>query len=185
MKIKSKKKVKKKGWSWLIAIIMLVGMSTGCSTDESKIKTDAKVVTAAADTAKAETPKAEVKPSDTLKNIDESNKKISTTKDPVILKQELNDTLGDGEILNDVIVDGKHITLNVNLGVKDSVITLEDLAESRYSSLSDDLLLNEYWTKITVNFIEVCNISMDTKDAVNEGNGRYFKAIEISKNSKK
>ncbi|MBZ9608614.1 MBL fold metallo-hydrolase [Clostridium estertheticum] len=60
MKIKSKEKFNKKGWSWLIAIIMVVGMATGCSTEEAKVKTDAKVVTAAADTTKAETPKAEV-----------------------------------------------------------------------------------------------------------------------------
>ncbi|MCB2300423.1 ComEC/Rec2 family competence protein [Clostridium tagluense] len=61
MKIKSKKKFNKKGWSWLIAIIMLVGMATGCSTDKAKVETNTKVVTAAADTTKTEIPKVEVK----------------------------------------------------------------------------------------------------------------------------
>lgn len=175
----------KKSIGILLSIFMF-GMISGCGSSNQTKKNTSVPVASKQDVKKEVKPSSDFKEKqavlDTLKNIDESNKKISTTKDPLILKHAFKGKLGDGEILKDIIVDDKHITLKVNLGNKNS---LEDLAKCRYGSLSESLLLNEYWTKITVNFIEVGNISMDTKDAIDDGNGKYFKSMEVDNSLEK
>ncbi|WAG61257.1 ComEC/Rec2 family competence protein [Clostridium estertheticum] len=60
MKIKSMNKSYKKGWTWLIAIAMVISMATGCSSNEAKVKADAKGATAAVNTTKTETSKVAV-----------------------------------------------------------------------------------------------------------------------------
>ena len=61
MSDKVKRKFHKKKCSWLIAIAMVMGVTlSGCSKEEVKVETDAKVVTVAAVKSKAEIPKAEV-----------------------------------------------------------------------------------------------------------------------------
>ncbi|MBU3216574.1 hypothetical protein LL033_18065 [Clostridium estertheticum] len=59
MEIKSMNKSYKKGWTWLIAIAMVISMATGCSNNEAKVKTDAKAVTESSN-SKTTAPKSEV-----------------------------------------------------------------------------------------------------------------------------
>lgn len=90
MEIKNNKKFYKKRWSWLIALAIVIGVtSSGCSKGEQKVETNAKVVVAATDAAKTETPKIEE---------NKETKKESTNNETVAVNSLKTETAIKGEL---------------------------------------------------------------------------------------
>ncbi|MBP2032579.1 ABC-type Fe3+-hydroxamate transport system substrate-binding protein [Clostridium algifaecis] len=76
--------------------------------------------------------------------------------------------LGENEILQEVSTKNREIDLKFNLGNKTDRLTMEDLAYSRYSSVTDYLLNTGKWDVITVDFINVGKITMNISEAVSQ-----------------
>ena len=86
----------------------------------------------------------------------------------------------DNEAITDVALKDKDLCVTVDLSKADpSPLTIEDLAISRTSSITDAILeLTDYdsqWNTITVDFGDVGKVVCD-KDSIkeNEAGGRYF-----------
>ena len=86
----------------------------------------------------------------------------------------------DNEAITDVALKDKDLCVTVDLSKVDpSPLTIEDLAISRTSSITDAILeLTDYdsqWNTITVDFGDVGKVVCD-KDSIkeNEAGGRYF-----------
>lgn len=104
------------------------------------------------------------------------------------LKEKLKDELGEGELIKDISVKGQELILKVDLGNQTNGLPIKDLAETRYSSLTDYLLSNGQWQSITVDFIGVGKVSMDVSNAqekeINGVKMKYFSGEDISENFK-
>ncbi|WP_195604499.1 hypothetical protein [Clostridium tyrobutyricum] len=129
------------------------------------------------------------KTNNTTQNVEQQNSKPVTNTNIEDIKQDLSDQLGEGETFKDISVNGNNITLKVDLGNNTKVVTKEDLAYTRYSSLTDHLLSQNKWQVITVNFIGVGTISMNSSEAVEQEVGgqtsKYFPRENIEQNLKK
>lgn len=91
----------------------------------------------------------------------------------------IKDDVGKGEKITDAKIEDRTIVVNINIGTEEK-IPLKDLAVSRYSSISDDLLEHNFWDVLTVNFENVGSISMNK----NESNGTYFETSKIEEKLK-
>ncbi|WMJ81962.1 hypothetical protein RBU49_06855 [Clostridium sp. MB40-C1] len=183
------KKIFRKAIVSVLTLILIGMLLIGCNsnnekTSESKTQPN-KEVTAEEVTKEVTENKNDTSNKDNSNNITEllneteqNNKELSSIKDPEKLKEKLKDSLGEGEVIKDIIVKDKRITLKIDLGNENNGLPVRDLAETRYAGLAEKLLLNKEWKNITANFIGVGSISMDTKDAVD---GQYFKGMDINK----
>lgn len=95
------------------------------------------------------------------------------------VKAAIDGDVGAGEAITDVKFEDGDLCVYVDLSKADPTpLTLEDLAESRTSSITDSILeLTEYddlWDTITVDFGSIGKITNGKSDIRDDGYGRYF-----------
>ncbi len=88
------------------------------------------------------------------------------------------------EAITDVVLENGDLCVYVDFSKADpSPLTLEDLALSRTSSITDAILelkdYDELWETITVDFGDVGHITNSKTDMKNNGFGRYFPAEDF------
>lgn len=152
------------------------------STSMPKIATDNGVQTISKNTVEKSVDKKEeqkAKEDSKEENVVETQDKKENNIEEVI-KSKINLGLGEDDTLVNVTFNNEVILVKVTLG-DPSPLTKKDLAISRYGSISDNLLEIEGWKVLTVNVQGVGEISMDESQAVDDGNGKYFKSIEYEK----
>jgi hypothetical protein len=94
------------------------------------------------------------------------------------IKATIQDFIGfDDEVLDLEVEDGD-IYLSLVMATDDT-FTPEDLAVNRYSQLSDELLYYEGWNELTVEFLGIGTISMDSSEAELNDYGYYFSTLAI------
>ncbi|MBM7598485.1 cobalamin biosynthesis protein CobT [Virgibacillus halotolerans] len=86
--------------------------------------------------------------------------------------------IGEGDELVSATIENEEIKAVINLG-EFELFTIEDLAVTRYSQLSDELLDHEGWEKLTIEFSDIGTITMDRSDAESNEYGEYFPTLEI------
>ena len=85
----------------------------------------------------------------------------------------------EGEEITEIKIDGNDIFITVDLGDNSD----KDLACSRYSSITDKLLEDEFWNDITIEFVGVGKLTMNSSQAkTNEFGGKYFDSLYIYEN---
>lgn len=155
-KNKVKKPIYKKWWFWVIIVVILAAIfgNTGAKDGIE-------------DGAKDAINTAEQQPTSD-KFVEDVKTAISGAID------------SDNEAIKDVALKDKDLCVTVDLSKADpSPLTIEDLAISRTSSITDAILeLTDYdsqWNTITVDFGDVGKVVCD-KDSIkeNEAGGRYF-----------
>lgn len=97
------------------------------------------------------------------------------------LKETIEMNIGEDDTLKDVKYEGNDIFIEVLLD-DDGVFEPKDLAISRYSSITDELLENPHWENISVEFTNVGIITMNTNQAVENEYGKYFDSLDIEQN---
>ena len=95
------------------------------------------------------------------------------------VKNAIVGAVGKGESITDVKLNDKDLCIYVDINKTDTVLTLEDLAISRTSSITDDILdlkgYDELWETITVDFGDIGKITNSKADiATNDYGLRYF-----------
>ena len=95
------------------------------------------------------------------------------------MKAAIDGDVGAGEAITDVKFEDGDLCVYVDFSKADPTpLTLEDLAESRTSSITDSILeLTEYddlWDTITVDFGSIGKITNGKSDIRDDGYGRYF-----------
>lgn len=95
------------------------------------------------------------------------------------VKDVIQGAIGSNEAITDVVLENGDLCVYVDFSKADTFpLTLEDLALSRTSSITDAILeLKEYdelWETITVDFGNVGHITNSKADMQNSGFGRYF-----------
>lgn len=95
------------------------------------------------------------------------------------VKVVVKDNVGEDEFVTDVILKNKDLCVYVDFSKVDpSPFTLEDLALSRTSSITDAILdLSDYdnlWETITVDFGGIGHITNDKANMEDSEYGRYF-----------
>ena len=113
----------------------------------------------------------------------EGNESAGTVeKDELIsaVNEAIDGAIGEGEKISDVSFDGDTLTVKVDMsGADTSHLSAELIAESRVSSITDDILKldDKYyntWNKITVDFGDIGSISFGKNEVKDQGLGRYF-----------
>lgn len=99
------------------------------------------------------------------------------------LKEIIDMNIGAEDILLDIKVEGRDILIKVKLG-EAAPFDVKDLAISRYSSITDELLENSYWENVSVEFVDVGTITMNSSQAIEGEYGRYFESLDIEENFK-
>ena len=84
-----------------------------------------------------------------------------------------NSGIGEGDELTSLSIEEGEINAVISLGPSDP-IRPEDLAVSRYSSISDDLLPHEGWEVLTVEFADVGTISINRNESLSNELGVFF-----------
>lgn len=115
-----------------------------------------------------------------LINLKESLNATETSGDFVSdVEKAVDGTVGDGEKITGVSLDGKTLTVSVDFSnASFDQLTPEMLAESRVGSITEEILaMNEYddqWDTIVIDFGEYGKASFGKDDIVDGGYGRYF-----------
>ncbi len=97
------------------------------------------------------------------------------------IKISVEGDVGQGESITDISLEDRDLCVYVDLsGADPSPLTLEDLAISRTSSITDDILaLREYdglWDTITVDFGDIGKIVNHKSNIQTNIGGRYFQS---------
>lgn len=96
------------------------------------------------------------------------------------IRSSISGSIGEGESITDVSLSDGNVCVVVDLsGTDTSLLSIEDIAVSRASSITDAFLdisdCDNLWDSITVDFGDVGKITMNKKDVeTNEYGGRYF-----------
>lgn len=97
------------------------------------------------------------------------------------VKINIEGDVGHGESITDMTLENRDLCVYVDLsGADPSPLTLEDLAISRTTSITDDILiLREYddlWDTITVDFGDIGKIVNHKSNIQTNAGGRYFQS---------
>lgn len=111
--------------------------------------------------------------------IQDSSENKDTSLDKI--KEAVQNNIGKGEQIKDFKLENKSIIVNIDLGTPSSNIPLKDLAISRYSSISDNLLEYDSWDTLTINFENVGTVTLNANEASSNTSGKYFESSLIEK----
>lgn len=155
-KSNGKKPIFKKWWFWVIIVVILAAIfgNTGAKDGVEDGAKDA---------------------------INSTEQQATTVKFVEDMKTAISGAIdSDNEVIADVALNDKDLCVTVDLSkANPEPLTMEDLAISRTSSITDAILeLTDYdsqWNTITVDFGDVGKVVCD-KDSIkeNEAGGRYF-----------
>lgn len=98
-------------------------------------------------------------------------------------REMLKGDVGEGETIENIELVNNNIIITVDLGEEHKLFSQEELAENRYSSITDTLLdeggnLND----ITVKFTNLGKITMNTSEKESNEYGDYFDSFDIQEN---
>lgn len=151
-----RKPIFKKWWFWVIIVVILAAIFGNSGTNDS---------------VKDETKDA----------INSTEQQATSDKFVEDVKTAISGAIdSDNEAITDIALKDKDLCVTVDLSKADpSPLTIEDLAISRTSSITDAILeltgYDSQWNTITVDFGDVGKVVCD-KDSIkeNEAGGRYF-----------
>ena len=163
-KSNGKKPIFKKWWFWVIIVVILAAIFGNSGTNDS---------------IKDETKDA----------INSTEQQATSDKFVEDVKTAISGAIdSDNEAITDIALKDKDLCVTVDLSKADSSpLTIEDLAISRTSSITDAILeltgYDSQWNTITVDFGDVGKVVCD-KDSIkeNEAGGRYFPSENIKIN---
>lgn len=164
----------------LFILVMIIG-SSGDDTTTTTNSTTTAVQTTAATTSQTtqgiETTASTTVKKTTVKQTTAENK--NSEKFIKEVKAAIQDQIGEGEAIKKVELKNKDLRIYVDLSKVDPApFTLEMLAESRTSSITDAILeLDEYdslWNTITVDFGSIGSITNSKDNIETYQNQRYF-----------
>ena len=155
-KSNGKKPIFKKWWFWVIIVVILAAIFGNSGTNDS-IKDETK---------------------DAINSTEQQATSDEFVED---VKTAISGAIdSDNEAITDIALKDKDLCVTVDLSKVDpSPLTIEDLAISRTSSITDAILeltgYDSQWNTITVDFGDVGKVVCD-KDSIkeNEAGGRYF-----------
>lgn len=156
---------------WFVLLIM-VGVNGGSSGDDQRTASPDKIVE---DVNTTEDNQG----AGSSENNQEAELSDQFIKD---VKTAIQDSVGENESIQDVTFENEDLCVYVNFNQVDPApLTLEDLAISRTSSITDAILtLTQYdplWNTITVDFGELGQIQNSKDDIQDNGyGGRYFQS---------
>ncbi len=101
------------------------------------------------------------------------------------VKSVIQGDVGENETIADVVYQERKLIVYVDLSQKDPTpLTLEDIALSRNSSITDDILeLSQYddlWDEVIVDFGETGKAINSKSTIADDGYGRYFDTRELT-----
>ncbi|MFS0687697.1 hypothetical protein AB1K89_00420 [Sporosarcina sp. 179-K 8C2 HS] len=86
--------------------------------------------------------------------------------------------VGVDDKLVSVTIENEELKAVIKMATDDR-LSAEDLAVTRYSQLSDELLDHEGWETLTIEYVGVGTISMNRTEKESNEYGDYFPTIEI------
>ena len=171
-------------------IILVVAMNEDNSTTDNKVdkqqetsvKEQTKNVTSVETTSDIVTEKQkDTKEEKSVSVVETSNDKFTNDEIEKGIKEAVKDDIDTkNESIKGVVLKNKDLIVYVDFSNADpSPLTIEDLAWSRTSSITDDILEHteyfEYWNTVTVDFGDIGKVIYSQDDVeTNEFGGRYF-----------
>lgn len=99
-----------------------------------------------------------------------------------IIKEAIQDDVGEDEYISDVTLKNNDLIVYVNLSNVDIKFPLEDLAIARAGDITDTILdfdqYDDLWNEITIDFGYIGKVKKSKSDIVENPYGRYFKIAE-------
>ncbi|MGD6959425.1 hypothetical protein ACQCWA_18125 [Rossellomorea aquimaris] len=87
-------------------------------------------------------------------------------------------SIGEGDVLSDVSVENGEIKATIDLAPNE-MFSGEDIAVTRYSQLSDELLNHEGWEILTITYSNIGTVSMNRMEKETNDYGDYFPTLTI------
>jgi len=101
------------------------------------------------------------------------------------VKGIIENWLGENDKLISLTIENDEIKAVINLGPNRFNIPPENMAVTSYSSLADDLLLEEGWNTLTIEYVDVGTVSMNVSEKeTNELGAPYFPVAIITEKLK-
>lgn len=190
--------MKKKAISLLLAMTMSFSIIACGKTEGKETTKQENEVEGKEENLEAEKPKEDVKTKkiedtetepeiETVSLEDASASQSDANEEKFIedIKNAISGAIGEGEFITDVSFANGDLRICVDITQADpSPLTFEDLALSRTSSITDNILgLNEYldtWTTITVDFGTLGHICNGKDNIADDGYGPYFKSSNFA-----
>jgi len=97
------------------------------------------------------------------------------------IKESISGSLGEGEEFTNIELDGDNVILHVNLNhQKDDILPESELAYSRSSSITDNLLELKGWSSVKIIFEEFGEVKLNyDQHESNETGAPYFDYLLI------
>ncbi|WP_374055844.1 hypothetical protein [Rossellomorea sp. FM04394] len=87
-------------------------------------------------------------------------------------------SIGEGDVLSNVSVENGEIKATIDLAPND-MFSGKDMAVTRYSQLSDELLNHEGWDILTITYSNIGTVSMNRMEKETNDFGDYFPTMTI------
>lgn len=133
---------------------------------------------------KSEEPLTEQQKEDTEAKVNELSQESQPQEKPQPLTEELvkemidSNGMGDGDKLTNVSFVKGEIKATIDLA-PDEMVPAKDLAVTRYSQLSDELLKHEGWEILSITYANIGTISMNRNEKETNEFGDYFPTMVI------
>lgn len=99
------------------------------------------------------------------------------------IRETVENNIPDSSEIKDLKINGDKIyiklTYDDTADIPNANISIEELAKSSYSALTDALLKNDKLNTFKVKFIGVGTIEMNRSDSEDQGSGPYFPLFKI------
>lgn len=103
--------------------------------------------------------------------------KVTENSTIATVREWVDQGLGIGETVSNLLLENRTLSMSINLG-SGGILPLEDLAESRVSSITDEILnhteFDSEWDKIVISFTDVRDYIFTKDDIISSSYGRYF-----------
>lgn len=169
----------KKVFFVLLATLLFL---VACNAEDSKEKTEENNATSEVSKVTESEPTGDEQEDLEDENIDTEDKSESDSPiDTKNVEELIENGLGEDDKIVSASVEDGEIKAVIEL-TPSELFSIEDLAISRYSSVSDELLTHEGWEQLTIEFQNVGTISMNRSEKeTNELDMDYFPSAVIEK----
>ncbi|MDH5160355.1 hypothetical protein [Heyndrickxia oleronia] len=167
----------KKVFFVLLATLLFL---VACNAEDSKEKTEENNAASEVSKVTESEPTGDEQADLEDENIDtEDNSESDSPIDTKNVEEIIENGLGEGDKIVSVSVKDGELKAVIEL-TPSELFSIEDLAISRYSSVSDELLSHEGWEQLTIEFQNVGIISMNRSEKeTNELDMDYFPTAVI------
>lgn len=167
----------------LLLLISTLVLLVGCG--ENEYEKDLREAKIRLEEAKEDTKRLE----EVSKEIDKTSDSIKEVQEEMGIENELNESeikelleyaaLGEGDIITDLVIEDEEVKVTIEIADSDIFDDKSLLAETVYSRAGEELLELDDWEVLTIEFVDIGNVSINRSETESNEFGEYFPLEKI------